>query len=45
MAMFESGRLGRALDLPLRSLTEHERRIHEEFEKRFNRPALGPAVV
>ena len=45
MAMFESGRLGRPLELPLVALTEHERRIHEEFEKRFNRPALGPAVA
>jgi predicted dehydrogenase len=45
MAMFESGRLGRPLDLPLRDLTEHERRTHEEFERRYHRPALAPAVV
>jgi predicted dehydrogenase len=41
MAMFESGRLGRPLDLPLRDLTEHERQTHQEFERRYNRPALG----
>jgi len=35
LAMFESARLSRPLDLPLRELTEHERLIHEAFERRY----------
>jgi predicted dehydrogenase len=35
--MFESARLHRPLELPLRGLTEHERRIHEEFDKRWGK--------
>jgi len=45
LAMFESGRLGRPLELPLRELTEQERHTHAEFERLFHRPALGPAAV
>jgi predicted dehydrogenase len=45
LAMFESGLQNRALDLPLAELTAHERHTHEEFERLFHRPALGPAVV
>lgn len=41
LAMFESGRTHRPLELPLRALTEHERQTHEEFERRYGRPALG----
>jgi hypothetical protein len=45
LAMFESGRTHRPLELPLWELTENERQTHEVFERRYERPALGPAAV
>ena len=39
LAMFESGRQGAPLALPLTGLTHHERLTHEDFERRWGRKA------
>jgi hypothetical protein len=35
LAMFESGRIGKPLELPLRELTGHERATLEEYDRRY----------